>query len=95
MIKTVTVIATGEELLHGTTVDRNSSFISSRFFGTNFKVIKHITVGDTRNDIAKTLLSALDYSDIVIVTGGLGPTDDDNTVEALCSIFNTTPVYDE
>ncbi len=95
MIKTVTIIATGEELLQGTTMDTNSSFISSRFFGTNFKVIKHITVGDTRDDIVKTVLSSLDYSDIVIVTGGLGPTDDDNTVEALCSIFNTTPVYDE
>lgn len=95
MIKTVTIIATGEELLHGTTVDRNSSFISSRFFGTNFKVIKHITAGDTREDIVKAILDSLADSDIVITTGGLGPTDDDNTVEALCSIFNTTPVYDE
>jgi nicotinamide-nucleotide amidase len=95
MIKTVTIIATGEELLQGTTVDRNSSFISSRFFGTNFKVLKHITTGDNADDIKKNLLSAIPDSDIVIITGGLGPTDDDNTVEALCSVFNTIPVYDE
>lgn len=95
MIKSVTIIATGEELLQGTTVDTNSSFISSRFFGTNFKVIKHITAGDSSGDIIKTVQSSLADSDIIIITGGLGPTDDDNTVEALCSIFNTTRVYDE
>lgn len=95
MVKTVTIIATGEELLQGTTVDTNSSFLSSRFFGTNFKVIKHITAGDSSADIIKTVRSSLSDSDIIIITGGLGPTDDDNTVEALCSIFNTTPVQDE
>ena len=95
MIKSVTIIATGEELLQGTTVDTNSSFLSSSFFGTNFKVLRHITTGDTQDDIKKNILSSISDSDIVIITGGLGPTDDDNTVEALCSVFNTIPVYDE
>lgn len=95
MIKTVTIITTGEELLQGTTVDTNSSFLSSRFSGTNFEVSKHITVGDGVEDIIKTVSESLKDSDIIIITGGLGPTDDDNTVDALCRIFNSTPVFHE
>jgi nicotinamide-nucleotide amidase len=95
MIKTVTIIATGEELLQGTTADTNSSFLSSRFFGTNFEVKRHITVGDSIDDIIDAVLESLNYSDIVITTGGLGPTDDDNTVEALCRIFKSVPVHHE
>ncbi len=95
MIKTVTIIATGEELLQGTTADTNSSFLSSRFFGTNFEVKRHITVGDSVDDIIDGVTESLNYSHIVITTGGLGPTDDDNTVEALCRIFKSVPVHHE
>ncbi len=95
MIKKVTIIATGEELLQGTTVDTNSSFISSRFFGTNFEVIRHLTVGDRTEDIIDAVSGSLNSSDIIITTGGLGPTDDDNTVEAMCRIFNSEPVHHE
>lgn len=95
MIKTVTIITTGEELLQGTTLDTNSCFLSSRFSGTNFDVIRHLTVGDGIDDIIITISESLAYSDIVIITGGLGPTDDDNTVEALCRIFNSKPVHHE
>ena len=50
-------------------------------------VISHISVGDEFNDLRRTIADAIDKSDVVITTGGLGPTDDDNTVRAMCDIF--------
>ena len=94
MIRTVIIVATGEELLYGTTADTNSSYISSRFFGTNFHVIRHISVGDNITDIENAVRDALNLADIVITTGGLGPTDDDNTVGAVCRIFSVEPAED-
>ncbi len=91
----VIIIATGDELLFGTTVNTNSSFISRLFFGSNFKVVKHITTGDEINSIVSSIQKSLDEADVVITTGGLGPTDDDNTVEAVCRVFNIKSVIDE
>jgi len=90
----VIIVSTGDELLFGTTINTNSSYISSLFFGTNFNVIKHITVGDQIHSIIECIGKSLDEADIVIVTGGLGPTDDDNTVEAVSKIFNLNVAVD-
>ncbi len=90
----VIIITTGDELLYGTTVDTNSSFICSHLFGTNLRVKKHITVPDSIDEITAAITESLSVADIVITTGGLGPTDDDNTVEAICSIFSTKPSVD-
>jgi len=95
MIKKVTIITTGEELLQGATLDTNSRFLSSRFSGTNFDVLRHMTIGDGIDDIINALSESFNYSDITIITGGLGPTDDDNTVEAICRILNSRPVHNE
>ena len=56
----VIVVSTGDELLFGTTVNTNSSFISNIFFGTNFKVIKHITIGDEINTIVSAVKNSID-----------------------------------
>ncbi|HNX24581.1 MAG TPA: CinA family nicotinamide mononucleotide deamidase-related protein [Spirochaetota bacterium] len=91
----VIIISTGDELLYGTTLNTNSTFISSLFFGSNFKVIKHVTVGDDINSIVTSISESIDEADVIITTGGLGPTDDDNTVEAVCRVFKTNIVTDE
>ena len=90
----VIIISTGDELLFGTTVNTNSSFISNLFFGSNFDVIKHITIGDQIEYIVDSINNSLEEADVIITTGGLGPTDDDNTVEAICSIFNKGIIID-
>jgi len=84
----VIIISTGDELLFGTTINTNSSFISSLFFGSNFRVIKHIVIGDEIDSIVYSIKKSLEEADVIITTGGLGPTDDDNTVEAVCNVFN-------
>ena len=90
----VIIITTGDELLYGTTVDTNSAFICSRFFGSEFRVKKHITVPDSIDDIISAVTDSLSDADMVITTGGLGPTDDDNTVEGICPILGIKPSVD-
>ena len=91
----VIIISTGDELLFGTTINTNSTFISSLFFGSNFKVIRQITVGDDIHAIVSSLSESIDDADVIITTGGLGPTDDDNTVEAVCRVFKKNIVINE
>jgi nicotinamide-nucleotide amidase len=91
----VIIISTGDELLFGTTINTNSAFISSLFFGSSFKVIRQITVGDDIDSITSSIIKALDDAEIVITTGGLGPTDDDNTVEAVSRVFKKKVIIDE
>ena len=93
-MRSVIIITTGDELLYGTTADTNSAFISSHLFGTSLRVKKHITVPDSIDEITAAVTQSLSDADIIITTGGLGPTDDDNTVEAICRIFSTKPSVD-
>ncbi len=90
----VIIITTGDELLRGATLNSNSAFISAKLFGTNFMVIRHITTSDSISDIEDNIRQSMAMSDIVITTGGLGPTDDDNTVSAICRITGREPVID-
>jgi nicotinamide-nucleotide amidase len=78
------------------TTDTKSRFlIQLASFWTDIIVIKHITVGDNIDLIISGLSESFVNADCVIVTGGLGPTDDDNTVEAVCRIFNRSIISDE
>ncbi len=95
MIYKVIVLATGQEILNGTTLDTNSSSISNALWGTNFTVVRHITLGDDFHELRVSIKSAIEMADVVIITGGLGPTGDDNTVSAICDIFNLEEVVHE
>jgi nicotinamide-nucleotide amidase len=94
-MKQVSVISTGTELMNGSTVDTNSSFISGLFYASNFHVRRHISVGDRRDDILNACNACLGDSDCVIMSGGLGPTDDDLTVDIISEICGTGKVHDE
>ncbi len=85
-MKQVTVISTGNELVNGTTRDTNSGYISFRFFATNFRIIRVIVTGDNLADLVNSLEESISSSDFVFITGGLGPTGDDNTIDALREI---------
>lgn len=91
----VTIISIGDELLFGTTLNTNSAFISRLFFGSNFRVVRHETVRDDIDAIVTSINRAISETDIVITTGGLGPTDDDNTVEAVCKVLGVKPTIDQ
>ena len=91
----VSVIAIGDELLIGQVVDTNSGWIARHLnpLGWNVKSVK--VIGDDSNEIFKAIDEAFAQTDIVLTTGGLGPTKDDITKPTLCRYFGGELVYDK
>ena len=83
------VIAVGDELLAGDIVNRNAATISTALAGIGVPTDRHTSVGDDIAIIAAALADALTRSRVVIVTGGLGPTQDDLTREAIAVLLGT------
>ncbi len=83
------IITIGDELLLGQVIDTNSAYISQRLFENGIKVSKRTAVQDDAKEIKMTIDLAFQNADIIILTGGLGPTKDDLTKNTLCEYFNT------
>ena len=77
------IIAVGTELLLGNIVNSNARYLSERLAELGIDVYYHITVGDNLDRLRETIETSLKRSDIIITTGGLGPTDDDLTKEGV------------
>ncbi len=82
------IISVGTELLLGEILNTNSMFLSKELAKIGINVYNHTTVGDNANRLFKTIEHAFSRADIIITTGGLGPTDDDITKEVVCKYFN-------
>jgi nicotinamide-nucleotide amidase len=91
----VEVIAVGTELLLGQIVNSNAAVIGGRLAAEGFDAHYQVTVGDNLDRLAGTIRTALDRADAVILTGGIGPTQDDLTREALCAVAGRTMLRDE
>ena len=91
----VEVISIGDELLLGTVVDTNSAYIARRLTGVGAEVTYKTTVGDDASMVENAVRQALERADVVIVTGGLGPTRDDITKRIIAGILNRPLVLDE
>lgn len=91
----VSIIATGEELIRGEIQDTNSSYIAQELYEVGGKVKTITTVADGKDDIICALYQALEVSDLVIVTGGLGPTTDDVTRDAIADVVKKNLVLNE
>ena len=89
------IITIGDELLIGQTLDTNSVYIAQTLGGINIEVIRKIAVRDQKDDITEALDEALGKADLVIITGGLGPTADDITKPVLCAYFGGTMVRNQ
>ncbi len=85
----VSIITIGDEILIGQIVDTNSAWIASRLNEIGLEIHKIYTIADTPEAITRTLDRATQLSDIVLLTGGLGPTKDDITKKTLAQYFNT------
>lgn len=77
------ILAVGTELLMGQIANTNAQYLSARFADLGINVYYHSVVGDNPGRLKEVLIRALDRSDIVITTGGLGPTKDDLTKETI------------
>ncbi|AZA53873.1 CinA family nicotinamide mononucleotide deamidase-related protein [Chryseobacterium sp. G0201] len=89
------LITIGDEILSGNTVDTNSNFIATELKNIGVKVLQIFTISDEIETIKNTLKDAFEIGDLVITTGGLGPTRDDKTKKALAEYFNDEIELDE
>ena len=89
------IICVGTELLLGETVNTNASFISKKLSILGIDCYYQTTVGDNAERIKNALAIALDRADLIIFTGGLGPTDDDITVQSIAEFFNEDLLLNE
>ncbi|HSK95576.1 MAG TPA: competence/damage-inducible protein A, partial [Euzebyales bacterium] len=91
----VEVIAVGTELLLGQIVNTNVAVIGTRLADEGFDAHYQVTVGDNLERLAATIRTAIERADAVILTGGIGPTQDDLTREALCAVTGRAMARDE
>ncbi len=89
------IITIGDEILIGQVVDTNSAWIAQQLNSIGIGVKQITSVSDSLQHIMSALAQAESRADVIILTGGLGPTSDDLTREALCRYFNTGLRFDE
>lgn len=89
------IITIGDELLIGQTIDTNSAFIAKALNKIGIWIKRRVAVGDLKEEILKALSEESRTSQIIIITGGLGPTGDDITKPALCNYFNASLIVNE
>ena len=91
----IEVITIGDELLLGFTVDTNGAHIARALAGAGIRVVHRTTVGDDAKAIANAVGQALVRTGAVITTGGLGPTSDDRTKDAIAGLFHRGMCFHE
>jgi len=95
MTTTAEIISIGDELLYGQTLDTNAHWISHKLDEYNIKVFQRTTIGDDTDQILNAFATAAERVDIVLITGGLGPTKDDLTKPLLAKYFGVGMVHHE
>ncbi len=95
MMERAVIVSIGDELTTGRTVDTNASFIADQLMGIGVEVVAVLTVGDFPERIAWAFREALERADVVISTGGLGPTADDLTTETIAEVAARPLVFHE
>lgn len=88
------IITIGDEILIGQIVDSNSAYIASKLDGVGLSVQQITSIQDDKESIVTALGQAGERAKVIVVTGGLGPTKDDMTKEALCTFFGDRLVED-
>lgn len=90
-----TIITIGDEILIGQIVDTNSASISRHLNKAGIVVYERLSIGDDANAIVEAVERAMERTEVVIITGGLGPTKDDITKTTLAKLFHGPMRYDE
>ena len=82
------IISIGDELVLGQTVDTNTAWLSKELAALGIDVLEHLTLSDDLDSIVEHLRRTAECADIILSTGGLGPTEDDLTRHALVRVLN-------
>ena len=89
------IITIGDELLIGQTIDTNSAWMGAELSKSGFDIFRITSIHDRKSDIIHALDEAAKESDVVLITGGLGPTSDDITKQTLAEYFNTRLIMNQ
>lgn len=89
------IVTIGDEILIGQIVNTNSSWMAQKMTVSGFEVSEMISIGDDAQQIKDTIKDLFQRVDVILTTGGLGPTKDDITKKTLCEFYNTELVFDE
>ena len=89
------ILSVGTELLLGEISDTNAQYISSRLRDIGVNVYRRLTVGDNPKRLTSAFQESIERADIVLSTGGLGPTDDDVTAQCLATALGRGLVFSE
>lgn len=89
------IITIGDEILIGQIVDTNSAWMANKLTEAGFEVEEKVAIGDNAQQIKDTIDDVSERVDVILMTGGLGPTKDDITKNTLCEYFDTTLVFDD
>ncbi|MBW1877364.1 MAG: competence/damage-inducible protein A [Deltaproteobacteria bacterium] len=92
---TAEILSQGDEVVTGQTVNTNAAWLAEQLHDLGFSVVWHVSVGDVLDDIRAQVRAAADRADLVVSTGGLGPTDDDLTAQAVAEAFDRPLALDE
>lgn len=89
------IITIGDEILIGQIIDTNSAFISKELNKIGVSVYQITSIQDDKQHVLKALKEAEQNADIILITGGLGPTKDDITKHTICEYFNDTLIQND
>ena len=90
-----TIITIGDELLIGQVIDTNSAWMAQELNKAGIRVVRRVAVGDVWAEIWNALDEEQQHADIILITGGLGPTSDDITRPLLCKYFDGKMIVNE
>src|SRR5512132_752256 len=82
------ILSIGDELVLGQTVDTNSAWLSQQLASVGGAVAAHITVADDQRAIEQAIEESVGRCDVLLISGGIGPTEDDLTRQALAAVMN-------
>src|SRR3984957_19789422 len=89
------VIAIGSELLTPQKLDTNSLYLTDQLNALGVEVVRKTVVGDERERLTDSILGAIARSEIIVLTGGLGPTEDDLTRDAVATALGRTLIFQQ
>ncbi|MCB9668658.1 MAG: CinA family nicotinamide mononucleotide deamidase-related protein [Alphaproteobacteria bacterium] len=89
------ILSQGDEVVTGQVVDSNAAWLAEKLTHMGFLVVRHTSVGDRLADLVQAFTEASGRADVVVCSGGLGPTEDDLTAEAIAQAFGRPLALDE
>lgn len=89
------IITIGDEILIGQIVDTNTAWMAQKLTNAGFDVTEKISIGDNARQIKDTIADVFTRVDVILTTGGIGPTKDDITKKTLCEYYGTELIFDD